>query len=140
MIEEKQGEGRLTKNKICWKVLDSIVSFDGTMYSCFMSGKLEVSYRINEWSEAPKPQRNIGYHLLCFDTKSNAENYMEKAPHGESLLLFPCIVKSIIKNPPLPAVATRPTTKWPKGTIMAKKIMVCKSLLGAKLKIQEEIE
>lgn len=127
----------MIEQKIYWKVLSIIASFDGTMYSCSMTGEREVKYKTDKWSMAPERQQKEGYYLLCFDSLESANKFTNTMFYGGAHPILPCLIDGVIKKPLPPINDVRAITEWPEGTVMARRTTICNSAFDARMKIQE---
>lgn len=114
---------------------------NGNLYSCIAGGNAQIQYKKDEFVQAPEWLQKINYHLLVFDSKLTAIDFMRNNPGGKTVL-YTCEIKNIIKNLPLcfsfPGLLNKLTNfttfnypnliNWPNGTIMVKEVKLIKEV------------
>jgi hypothetical protein len=115
------------------------IDFDGRQDSCSAyGGKANVRYQINSWSEAPAWLSEKGYGLFVFDSLKKAQKF-SKYLSLTGLKIWECEIEG--KFPSLPVPLSRSYlecgyllpvagSKFPKGTVMVKKIKLLKLIKG----------
>jgi len=96
-------------------------------------GEAEVKYQKNLWVEAPIWLAEKGYHLFVFNNMENAKKFV--GDPSSSTCIWECEVKGKFKHLPIRLsrpyldygeLLALPYDKFPKGTIMVKKVKLLK--------------
>lgn len=114
-----------------------VYKIDEKYFSCWAEGDDKVEYKLNEWVESSKQNKKIGYHLLIFNNKENAIEFVKNVviPYLSkilsSLLVFECFIENKVKFIPPRKMDSSGyiynclyDRNWPKGTLIAEKVKI----------------
>lgn len=101
--------------------------------SSVVHGTATARYGVNTWATAPEWLAEKGYHLLVFDNYDSALDFA-----SEEEIIYTCEVEGVIEDLPpvcnpfilgdyssdLTVLEKDEYNDWPKGTVMAKKVML----------------
>ena len=121
---------------IGYKVVRAIVINKELKYfSAFLNpGKGGIEYKINKWVSTPRQFARHGYYLTYFNTIENANAFISHwaISWDADLMIFKCVASRPTKTLPprlipnyLPKLRINPvrsSQKWPRGTMMARRI------------------
>jgi len=97
--------------------------------SCWVHGKASVKYSTDEWSEAPEWLAEKGYHLTYFDDLWIAESWLSIADRIwlvdiEGKVSLPRMAAASAVGDGFLKLGGPDRRNWPKGTRMAKRIIL----------------
>lgn len=117
---------------------------DEKYYSCWISDKNRVEYKLDKWVQAKKENREKGYHLLVFNDRKSAIRFIRNINMPICyLVLFKCLIENVIGEIPNQKPCgdgkikfdTCLNIEWPDDIVMVERVKI----YGKPIDIYEDI-